>query len=273
MSFFDSMLILLLYKHTMFPNLVNLKLNMLTQADIFEFSKENVHELNASLLDKSPAQRIEYCYGLFGDKMVLSTSFGIQSAVMLHLATQVNPEIPVIFIDTGYLFPETYRFARDLEERLNLNLKVYSPRMTSARQEALYGQLWTQGLDGLKQYGLINKVEPMNRALQESGAFAWISGLRRNQSSTREHLNVIQLQNRTFKIHPIIEWSNRDIHAYLEQNDLPYHPLWEKAYATVGDWHSSQPISAEVDEESSRFGGLKRECGLHELSGQGDYQI
>lgn len=227
--------------------------------------------LNERLTQQSALERTRWAVEQFGDQIVLSTSFGVQSAVMLHLVTQVKPDIPVVFIDTGYLFPETYRFAEALTERLGLNLKVYQPLMTAARQEALFGKRWEQGREGLEAYGLMNKVEPMNRALSELKAEAWISGLRRTQASTRQELNIIERQNKTLKIHPIIDWNNRDIHRYLTAHDLPYHPLWEEGYVSIGDWHSTTKLGEGMTEEETR--GPKRECGLHELSGQADWQI
>lgn len=225
-------------------------------------------------LEQLPAEaRVRWATEVFGDKLILSTSFGIQSAVMLHLVTQVAPEIPVVFIDTGYLFPETYKFADELTTRLKLNLKVYQASMTAARQEALHGKLWEQGREGLEKYNFINKVEPMNRAMQELGATAWLTGLRRAQARTREHLDVVQLQKRTYKVQPIVEWSERDVYQYLTKHDLPYHPLWEKGYVSVGDVHSSAPLTAGQTAEETRFGGLKRECGLHESNGKADFQI
>jgi phosphoadenosine phosphosulfate reductase len=218
-------------------------------------------------------ERVRWAVAEFGDKLILSTSFGIQSAVMLHLATRVAPRIPVVFIDTGYLFPETYRFADELTKRLKLNLKTYTPRRTAAQQEALDGKRWELGLDGLKAYNFENKVEPMERAVRELGATAWLAGLRRSQSSTREALDFVQTQNRTTKIHPILDWDNRAVYRYLTENELPYHPLWEQNYVSVGDWHSSAPLMPGQAEEDTRFGGMKRECGLHELSGRGDFSI
>ncbi len=220
-----------------------------------------------------PVERVKWAVGTFGEGLVLTTSFGVQSAVMLHLVTQVAPAIPVVFIDTGYLFPETYRFADELTKRLGLNLKVYQPLHTAARQEALFGKRWEQGLDGLKAYNFDNKVEPMERAVRELGATAWLAGLRRSQASTREALPVVQVQNKITKIHPIIDWDNRTVHRYLTQHGLPYHPLWDEGYVSVGDWHSSAPLQPGQTEEQTRFGGLKRECGLHEVSGRGDFQI
>ena len=221
----------------------------------------------------SAEDRVRWAVGEFGDKLILTTSFGIQSAVMLHLASRVAPEIPVVFIDTGYLFPETYRFAQDLTKRLKLNLKTFTPRRSAAQQEAIDGKRWEQGLDGLKAYNFENKVEPMDRAVRELGATAWLAGLRRSQASTRESLGFVQVQNRITKIHPILDWDNRTVHRYLTEHGLPYHPLWETGYVSVGDWHSSAPLQPGMTEEQTRFGGLKRECGLHEVSGRGDFSI
>lgn len=221
----------------------------------------------------SATERIAWAYRTYGDALVLTTSFGVQSAVMLHLVTTQIPKIPVVFVDTGYLFPATYTFAAELTERLNLNLKTYTPNQTAAQQEALYGKLWEQGLDGLERYNRINKVEPMNRAVKALGATAWLSGLRRTQSSTREERKVVEPQNKVTKIYPIIDWNDRDIYAYLTENGLPYHPLWEQGYVSVGDWHSTKKLGDGMSEEATRFGGLKRECGLHEVTGGSDFQI
>ncbi len=231
--------------------------------------------LKATLdLEKASAQeRVKWALDEFGEGLVLTTSFGIQSAVMLHLVTRIAPKIPVIFVDTGYLFPETYRFAKDLTEKLSLNLKTYVPAMTAAQQEALFGKRWEQGIDGLKRYNHLNKVEPMDRAVRELQATAWLAGLRRSQASTREALPVVQRQNKITKVHPIIDWDNRTIHRYLTDHGLNYHPLWEEGYVSVGDWHSTSKLEVGMTEEQTRFGGLKRECGLHESSGRVDFQI
>lgn len=225
------------------------------------------------LENSSAVDRVRWAHQTYGDELVLTTSFGVQSAVMLHLVTSQIPEIPVIFIDTGYLFPETYRFAEELTERLNLNLKTYRSLKSAAHQEAVFGKLWEQGLEGLDQYNKMNKVEPMNRAMKEFGATAWLSGLRRNQSSSRENRQIAEKQNKTWKVYPILDWTDRDIYNYLTENGLPYHPLWDQGYVSVGDWHSSSKLGEGMSAEETRFGGLKRECGLHEVTGGADYQI
>ena len=230
--------------------------------------------LDTAQIEVVPAdERIRLAHQCYGDRLVLSTSFGVQSAVMLHMVTQIVPQIPVLFIDTGYLFPETYRFAAELSQRLTLNLKTYRPLQSAAQQEALYGRLWEQGLTGLKKYNELNKVEPMNRAMTQLGAQAWISGLRRVQSNSRKKRPAIEQQNKVVKLYPIIDWSDKAIYDYLTLHDLPYHPLWDQGYISVGDWHSTSKLSAGMSAEETRFGGLKRECGLHESSGADNYQI
>ena len=237
-------------------------------------SRKDTIEGEDDWLERAGAEeRVRWADERFGKELVLSTSFGTQSAVMLHLVTQVRPDIPVVFVDTGYLFEETYRFAEELRERFELNLKVVTPLWTPARQEAVHGRRWEQGLEGLEAYNRDNKVEPMNRALRELGAVAWLSGLRRSQAKSRAELPVVQKQNRTVKIHPIIDWTEKQIYDYMKAHDLPFHPLWEKGYVSVGDWHSTAPLTPGMSEEETRFNGIKRECGLHELSGQADWQI
>lgn len=219
---------------------------------------------NARLEAASAEERVAWALAQFPSEIALSSSFGAQSAVSLHLVTQQAPEIPVILVDTGYLFPETYEFIDRLTESLSLNLQVYQSSMSPAWQERRYGKLWEQGLNGIEKYNQMNKVEPMNRALDELGTQAWLSGLRRQQSKSREGTTVLALANDRVKIHPIVDWTDKDIFDYLKANDLPYHPLWEEGYVSIGDWHTSRKLTDGLTPEETRFFGLKRECGLHE---------
>lgn len=217
-------------------------------------------------LDRLSAQeRVAWALEKLPGEFALTTSFGIQAAVSLHLLTRIRPEIPVIFIDTGYLFPETYRFADELTTRLNLNLKVYRSVLSPAWIEARYGKLWELGVEGITQYNHIVKVEPMNRAVRELHLGSWFSGLRRSQSRSRAQRPVLELNgDGLFKVYPIIDWTDRDVYYYLKEHDLPYHPLWEQGYVSVGDVHTTRRLEPGMSEEETRFFGLKRECGLHD---------
>ncbi len=214
------------------------------------------------------SDRIKWLHQEYGSRLVLSTSFGLQAAVMLDLVSKHAPELPVVWIDTGYLFPETYEYVELLKDKLNLNLKEYQPLLTPARQEALYGKLWEQGAEGNEKYGVINKVEPMNRALKELDSDVWISGLRRSQSSTRANREFLEQQKKTLKVYPILDWSDYQVEQYFRENKLPLHPLEAQGYKTMGDWHSTKPVSEGESAEDSRFGGSKYECGLH-IDGDG----
>ena len=221
-------------------------------------------DLNCGFERLSARQRIERAVELLPGDHVLTSSFGAQSAVMLHLVTSVIPGAPIVLLDTGYLFPETYCFIDELAERLKLNLKVFRADSSPAWQETRFGKLWNQGLGGIERYNRINKQEPMDRALSELQAGTWFAGLRRAQAKTRAQIRPIEFRRARYKVHPIFDWSDRDIGLYLEKHRLPYHPLWKKGYVSIGDWHTTRSL-AEVDSaDDLRFFGLKRECGLHE---------
>lgn len=208
---------------------------------------------------------LEWADHRFDGGLAMTTSFGIQAAVTLHLATRVRPDVPVIWIDTGYLPPETYRYADQLAKRLKLNLKVYQAELSPAAMEARFGQLWETGLvEDLDLYDWVRKVEPLRRALEEIQPTGWITGLRADQTDYRRTLGRVTHDGVRHKLMPILNWSSRDVYEYMQRHDLPQHPLWERGYTTVGDWHSSRALTAtDADERATRFGGLKQECGIH----------
>ncbi|MEQ9357645.1 phosphoadenylyl-sulfate reductase [Coleofasciculus chthonoplastes] len=230
--------------------------------------------VNRQLVDADATSMVKWAGETFGDGLVMSTSFGIQSALMLHLVTRIVPDIPVIWVDTGYLPPKTYRFAEQLTEQLNLNLHIYQSPITPARMEAIYGRLWTKDdPEALNQYDYMRKVEPMQRALRDLKATAWLAGLRAQQTHHRQTLRPIDIQSGIYKVLPILHWNSQDVHEYITKHNLPYHPLRELGYATVGDWHSSRPVTTEDQHErDTRFRGIKQECGLHLPKTQGEAQ-
>jgi phosphoadenosine phosphosulfate reductase len=231
-------------------------------------SPQALAELNQWLATLSAQQRIEWALVSLAGSHVVSSSFGAQSAVSLHMATRIKADLPVILIDTGYLFPETYRFVDELTARLALNLKVYRPQIGIAWMEARLGKLWERGLEGIEHYNRLRKVEPMQRALRELDARCWIAGLRRSQSRSRAGIDFLELRDGRWKLHPLADWTDRDIGRYLQEHDLPYHPLWEEGFVSIGDTHSTQRLAAGMLEEETRYFGLKRECGLHENWGE-----
>lgn len=231
----------------------------------------DVDAANADLKNAPAEHVVRWARDTFGRGLVMSSSFGAESAVMLHLVSRLVPGIPVIFLDTGYLFPETYTFAEELAARFKLRLEVYTPKMSAARQEALYGRMWEGTDEDLARYNHMNKVEPMDRALEELGATAWIAGLRASQTEFRKGLRVIEPApapgssgpGGVVKVHPILGWTKEDVRRYLHAHDLPYHPLYHYGYRSIGDWHSTSPTTLDQDERDGRNLGEKKECGIH----------
>lgn len=233
---------------------------------VMDLSHQWQQDNNQYLETLDAEQRVAWALQHLPGQHVLSSSFGAQSAVMLHMLTRQMPDIPVILVDTQYLFPETYQFVDELQRRLNLNLKVYRSQVSAAWQEARHGQLWTQGEQGLRQYNDINKVKPMEAALNELEAGTWFSGARRVQSDYRAGLNVLETSSaQRWKFYPLIDWTDRDIYQYIRQYELPYHPLWEQGYVSIGDWHSTLSLQDAGNQQDTRFNGLLRECGIQYL--------
>ena len=155
-------------------------------------------------------------------------------------------------------------FVDELTHQLNLNLHVYRSSISPAWLEARHGRLWENGLEGIERYNRLNKVEPMQRALQALNAGTWFTGLRREQSHSRGDLPVLAKKEERYKFKPIVDWSDRDVYRYLKRHDLPYHPLWDQGYVSIGDVHTTRPLEPGMIAEETRFFGLKRECGLHD---------
>ena len=229
-------------------------------------------QLSADMQDLRAGQRLELLRERLGSRLVASTSFGLQAAVMLKLLHEHAPDVPVVFIDTGFLFPETYQYADKLMEKFPLDYRIYQPTISAARIQALWGNLWENGKDGSERYGLLTKIEPMNRALREIGGDVWISGLRRAHSETRQVRALAEKQKKTTKVYPILDWADAQVDLFFHHNHLPRHPLAEQGYVTMGDWHSTRP-SEDGTADGTRFNGERYECGLHLYSATSDFQI
>jgi phosphoadenosine phosphosulfate reductase len=219
-------------------------------------------DLNAWLGTLGAEQRVAWGLESLAGNHVLSSSFGAQAAVSLHLVSRLAPAIPVVLLDTGHLFAETYAFADELTHRLDLDLRVFRPDAVAAAR-ARAERPWERGIAGLDAYHRTHKLEPMQRALDELGVRTWLAGIRRSQADTRRGIDFLELRDGRWKLHPLADWRDRDIGRYLTRHALPYHPLWEQGYVSIGDVHSTRPWEPGMHAQDTRFGGLQRECGLH----------
>ena len=200
------------------------------------------------------------------DRLALATSFQSSGLVILHLLRRIRPRIPVLFLDTGFHFPETLAFKDALVEQWDLNLVVLRGEHGSvARQTELFGPgLYRRDPDRCCE---INKVLPLQRALE--GYDGWISGLRRDQSPMRAGTAMVEAQmlpsgREILKIHPLAAWTRSDVQAYVDEHSIPTHPLLERGYSSIGCWPCTRAVTEQEHERAGRWDGYgKNECGIH----------
>lgn len=213
-------------------------------------SPEELARWNAELRDRPPLEIVRWALARAAGRAVVSTNFRPYEAVVLHLATQAQADIPVLWVDHGYNRPATYRHAEDLRARLGLNLKPYLPRLTAAHRDAVHGPVpSTDDEAGLKKFSALMKLEPFQRGMRELAPTVWITALRRVQNPGRAELDIVANDGNfgALKISPVFHWSDARMEEYLAQHRLP------------NEWDYFDP--AKADE--------KRECGLHAAWGRG----
>ena len=235
-------------------------------------TKYNLEKFNEELINLSSLEILEWALQRFGNNLAFTTSFGIQSSVLLHLiqSSSLKNEVKIFWIDTGYLPKETYLYANTLINKLSLNITILQSEISPAHMEAIYGKLWESNrVEDINKYHQIRKVDPLDNALKRYSINCWGSGVRAQQTRNRGKMKFIELIRDTLSIRPLLGWSQKDIFYYMKEKNLPQHPLFMKGYSTVGDWHSSSAESSNIKGRSTRFGGVKQECGLH----VNDYQI
>jgi phosphoadenosine phosphosulfate reductase len=226
--------------------------------------------LNPAFEKQSAQQIIDWSYRQFGDDLVMTSSFGDQAAVLIHLATQIKPDIRIIFVDTGYLFPETHLYMEQVRQRFNLNVWTYRTKNDPIQYLKDVGENDPTHRKDRDACCAANKNEPIERAFKTIGAKAYLRGIRRQQAKTRENAEFIEWAPRygCYAISPMLNWTNKDVGLYMKQHDLPYHPLIEKGYLSIGcnPLSCTRPVQIGEDPRSGRWAGSgKLECGINSL--------
>ena len=216
--------------------------------------------LDAQLRHAHPAEIIKAAYELYGDELALVSSFGAESAVLLHLAAQVSPTIPVLFLDTGMLFGQTLDYRQQLAAQLGLtDVRDLRPRFEDLATVDPNADLWKTDTDACCH---IRKVIPLDAAL--GGFSAWITGRKRFHGGDRLRLPVVEAADGKLKFNPLANWNKADLEAYVAEHDLPDHPLVEFGYPSIGCWPCTSPVEDGSDIRSGRWAGSqKTECGIH----------
>jgi phosphoadenosine phosphosulfate reductase len=205
------------------------------------------------------------------DRLAIATSFQSSGLVILHMMRQIREGLPVLFIDTGFHFPETLSFKDEIVKLWGLNLvELRGEHGSAERQAEIYGpKLYERDPDRCCQ---INKVEPLQPALE--GYDGWISGLRRDQSPLRAQTPILEAQmlrsgSEILKVHPLARWTKEQVAAYVREHDIPTHPLLEKGFASIGCWPCTRAVRNGEAERDGRWDGLgKTECGIHTFGKQ-----
>ena len=220
-------------------------------------------ETAAALLEPSkPTEPLRWAFERFGDKIVIATGFGAEGMALLDMAIRVNPRPNIFFIDTNFLFAETYELRRRVQQRYGIEIKAHRTPLTPEAQEQQHGpELWARDPDLCCR---IRKLEPLGEALK--GYDAWITAIRRDQSVTRSTARVVEWDHRwnLVKVNPLVAFSKRDLWAYIVKNDVPYNPLHDAGYPSIGCTNCTRAVGAGEDERAGRWSGhQKTECGLH----------
>jgi phosphoadenosine phosphosulfate reductase len=214
---------------------------------------------NARLENATPEERLAFAAETFGKDLLFTSSFGAQSGVLLHLWSVVCRELPVTFIDTGFLFDETLVYRNELTERLGLEVRVVRPDIARDAFVASYGDI--QKTDPDFCCG-VNKVAPI--APLKEAARGWVSGLRRDQSRTRADVAILETEGHLVRVHPIASLTAADVAAYLARHDIPEHPLVARRYLSIGCAPCTRAVAdGEVERAGRWAGSAKTECGLH----------
>ena len=228
--------------------------------DHLDFQGSLAARLDAELRRAHPRTVLEAAVETFGERLALVSSFGAESAVLLHLVAKVKPDIPVLFLDTGMLFGQTLDYRRQLAASLGLtgvrDLRPLYQDLATADPQA---KLWQTDTDACCH---VRKVLPLERAL--GGFDAWITGRKRFQGGARLSLKVVEQADHQVKFNPLANWTKADLDAYAAEYDLPAHPLVAQGFPSIGCWPCTQPVEPGQDVRAGRWAGSdKTECGIH----------
>lgn len=214
-------------------------------------------------LERSSAEELlHWSVETFGSHVEIASGFGAEGVVLIDMAMRVEPEIRVFTLDTDFLFPETYRLIERIEERYGLQVERLQSGMSPAEQERVHGEaLWSRRPDACCN---LRKVEPLTRKLSQLGA--WITSIRRDQTAARARARKVEWDSKfqLVKINPLADWRTEDVWSYIREHDVPYNPLHDLNYPSIGCTHCTRAVEPGEDPRAGRWPGFaKTECGLH----------
>jgi phosphoadenosine phosphosulfate reductase len=224
--------------------------------------KNTVAELQNAADHWTPQQVLAWAFEAFGNSVAISSAFGVEGMVLIDMASRVRKDFRLFTIDTEFLFPETYSLMDRIEEKYGITIeKVYSLLSPENQEQAHGSALWTRDPDLCCN---LRKVEPLRRKLGELNG--WITSIRRDQTSARASARKIEWDEKfnLVKINPIVDWTSKQVWRYISDHDVPYNPLHDQDYPSIGCTHCTRAVGPEEDARAGRWAGFtKTECGLH----------
>ncbi|MFI5290832.1 MAG: phosphoadenylyl-sulfate reductase, partial [Polyangia bacterium] len=224
---------------------------------------EELKAKSRELEGQSPEAILRFAFQRF-PKIAISTAFGPEGCALVAMAAELKPDLRVFTIDTDFLFPESVALREKFVEKYRIRLEVLRGEVSIEEQNRRFGaRLFERDTD---QCCALRKVEPTRRALE--GLDAWVAGLRRDQSKSRAAIDILESYDRDdgeklVKVNPLAAWTRKDTWDYLVAHEVPYNPLLDRGYKSIGCWPCTQPVADGADERAGRWGGQKSECGIH----------
>lgn len=232
-----------------------------------EFGKERIEIANRELAAASPQAVLHWAVRTFHPRLTMATAFGPEGCCILHMLAEIEPAVRVFNLDTGYQFPETLELRERIKERYGIEVEYVRPELTVAEYEAEHGgPLYSIRPD---QCCFDRKVLPLRRAVV--GYDAWISAIRKDQTKDRAVAGVVQWDAKfsLVKVNPLLNWTKKDVWNFIAKHDVPYNPLHDQNYPSIGCWPCTRPVQEGEDERAGRWAGtVKKECGLHVIEHQ-----
>jgi phosphoadenosine phosphosulfate reductase len=233
------------------------------------FPADALAEANRDLADAGPEQILRWAVRRFHPRLLMATAFGVEGCCVIHLLAGIEPGVRVINLETGYQFPETLALRERVKARYGIAVEYVYPEQTVAEYEAEHGG----PLHGLRpdQCCLDRKVRPLRRALERLSPLAWISAIRKDQTADRGKADVVQWDAKfgLVKVNPLLNWTKKDVWAFALKHDVPYNPLHDRDYPSIGCWPCTRPVAPGEDDRAGRWAGkVKKECGLHVIEQQ-----
>jgi phosphoadenosine phosphosulfate reductase len=226
------------------------------------FSAEQIDEANRALAEATPQRVLRWAVETFHPRLTMATAFGAEGCCLLHMLAEIEPDVRIFNLDTGYQFAETLQLRERIKERYGIDVELIRPELTVEEYEAEHGgPLYRIRPD---QCCYDRKIRPLRQAVL--GYEAWISAIRRDQTTHRSEAGMVQWDAKfgLVKVNPLLSWTRRDVWQFVLDHQVPYNPLHDQGYPSIGCWPCTAPVGEGADERAGRWAGTgKKECGLH----------